>query len=93
LVKAEAFVAKHPDEAQTIVAAATKVEGKLVRQVWDAFQYRVVLDWSLIITLEDETRWAMKRKLTDKTVMPDYASYIYSDGLKAVKPDAVMMNR
>ena len=55
--------------------------------------YRVRLDQNLPITLEDETRWAMKNKLTDQAVMPNYLSYIYVDGLKAVKPGAVRMDR
>jgi NitT/TauT family transport system substrate-binding protein len=35
----------------------------------------------------------MKNKLTDKTVMPNFAEYIHVDSLKAVKPEAVRMNR
>jgi NitT/TauT family transport system substrate-binding protein len=41
--------------------------------------------------LEDETRWAIKNLLTDRTVMPNYRNYIYSDGLKAVAPRAVRL--
>ncbi len=93
LIQAEDFVAKQPDEAQDIVTAAVKVDKELVRQVWDAFSYQVSLNQNLLITLEDETRWAMKNKLTDKTVMPNYSDYIHVDSLKAVKPEAVKMNR
>jgi NitT/TauT family transport system substrate-binding protein len=93
LLKAEAFVAKNPDEAQTIMAAATKIDKSLIRDVWNAFNYRVVLDQKLLLTLEDEARWAIKNKLTDKTTMPDYSSYIHSDSLRAVKPEAVSTNR
>jgi len=93
LIKAENFVAKNPDAAQTIVSAATKIDKSLIREVWNAFNYHVVLDQALLITLEDETRWAMKNKLTDQTVMPDYLSYIHLDSLKAVKPEAIKMNR
>ena len=93
LIQAEEFVAKHPDEAQDIVTAAVKVDKELVKEVWDAFSYQVKLDQNLLITLEDETRWAMKNKLTDETAMPNYLDYIHVDGLKAVKPEAVKMNR
>lgn len=91
LIKAEDFVAKYPEEAQAIMAAATKTDKNLIREVWPAFKYKVTLDQALIITLEDETRWAIKNKLTDKTEVPDYTRYIYLDGLKAVKPQAVQM--
>ena len=93
LIKAEDFVAKNPDDAQTIMSMATKIDKGLIRDIWSIFSYKVVLDQTLIITLEDETRWAMKNKLTDKTVMPDYTSYVYLEGLKAVKPRSIMMNR
>jgi NitT/TauT family transport system substrate-binding protein len=75
------------------VTAAIKVDKELVKEVWDAFSYQVRLDQNLLITLEDETRWAMKNKLTDKTVMPNFAEYIHVDSLKAVKPEAVRLNR
>ena len=93
LLKAEAFVARNPDEAQTILATATKIDKSLIRDVWNAFNYRVVLDQKLLLTLEDEARWAIKNKLTDKTVVPDYTSYIHSDSLRAVRPEAVSTNR
>jgi NitT/TauT family transport system substrate-binding protein len=93
LLKAEAFVAKNPDEAQTIMAAASKVDKSLIRDVWNDFNYRVVLDQKLLLTLEDEARWAIKYKLTDKTTVPDYSSYIHSDSLRAVKPEAVSTTR
>jgi NitT/TauT family transport system substrate-binding protein len=93
LIQAEDFVAKHPEEAQDILAAAIKVDKKLVKEVWNAFNYQVRLDQNLLITLEDETRWAMKNKLTDKTAMPNYADYIHVESLKAVSPEAVKLNR
>ena len=93
VVKAEDFVAQHPEEAQQILATVTKTDPDLVREVWSAFNYRVVLNQSLIITLEDETRWAMKNKLTEQTEMPDYRNFIHLDSLRAVKPDAVKFSR
>ncbi|HEY8099010.1 MAG TPA: NrtA/SsuA/CpmA family ABC transporter substrate-binding protein [Methylobacter sp.] len=93
LIKAEDFVAKNPDEAQAIMSAATKIDKDLIRDVWNDFNYHVVLDQTLLLTLEDETRWAMKNKLTDQTVMPDYLSVIHLDSLKEVKPEAIRMNR
>ena len=93
LIQAETFVSDHPDEAQNMLSAAIKVEKDMVKEVWDAFSYQVRLDQNLTITLEDETRWAIKTKLTDQTVMPNYLSYMYVDGLMAVKPASVQMHR
>lgn len=93
LIKAEEFVAKHPDEAQTIMSINTKIDKRLISEVWNAFNYHVVQDHTLLLTLEDETRWAIKNKLTDQTVMPNYLNYIHLDSLRAVKPEAIKMNR
>lgn len=93
LIKAENFVAKYPDEAQSIMSSATKIDKSLIHDVWNAFNYHVVLDQTLLITLEDETRWAMKNKLAGQADMPDYLSYIHLDSLKAVKPEAIRMSR
>lgn len=93
LIKAENFVAKNPDAAQSIMAAATKIDPGLIHDVWNAFNYRVVLNQTLLITLEDETRWAMQNKLAAQAAMPDYAAFIHTDSLRAVKPEAVQMSR
>lgn len=93
LFKAEEFARRAPDEAQRIMADATRVDLGLVREAWDSFQFRVGLDKVLLITLEDETRWAMSNQLTDRTQMPDYLSYLYFDALEAVRPDAIRIER
>lgn len=93
LIRAEDFVANSPEAAQGIMAAATNIDPGLIRDVWSAFSYHVVLDQMLLITLEDETRWAMRNKLTESSAMPDYLDYIHVDSLRAVKPDAIRMGR
>jgi len=93
LIKAEDFVAKNPDEAQTIMSINTKIDKGLIREVWNAFNYRVVQGHTLLLTLEDETRWAMKNKLTEQTVMPNYLDYLHLDSLRAIKPEAIKIDR
>lgn len=89
LLKAEQYSREHPTESQQIVARATSTDITLVRKVWPAFKFNIVLNQSLLITLEDETRWAIKNKLVDATAMPDYLAHIHFDSLQAVKPEAV----
>lgn len=93
LVRAEEFAASHPDKAQSIVAADLHIEPGLVRRVWETFTYHVELTPMLLVTLDDETRWAMKNGLVRKTDMPDYQKYLYGDALAAVNPQAVLINR
>ena len=89
LIKAEAFAQQNPDEAQAILSADFKIDKSLIQSLWQDYDYQVLLDQKLLIALEDETRWAIKNKLTEQTVMPDYAAFIHLDALKAVKPAAV----
>ena len=93
LIKAEDFVAKNPDEAQAIMSADTKIDKSLIHDVWNNFKYQVKLDQTLIIMLEDETRWAESNRMTERTDMPDYQSIIHSDSLRAVKPEVVNLNQ
>ncbi len=89
LVRAEEYVANHPDDAQGIVARATQTDRAVVRHVWNDFNYRVQHGEALVLTLEDETRWAMAQHLTRQTQMPDYRSYLDLNSLQGVKPDAL----
>ncbi|MCX5848029.1 MAG: NrtA/SsuA/CpmA family ABC transporter substrate-binding protein [Deltaproteobacteria bacterium] len=89
LIKAETFVQQHPEEARRCVAEFIKVDKALLDELWDIFTFRVALDQALLIDFEDQTRWAIKQRLTEHRDMPNYLDFIYIDGLEAVKPDAV----
>ncbi len=93
LLKAEEFVKKNPDESQKIVAGFSGVDIGIVRSTWADADFSVSLDQSLILALEDETRWAIKGGLTNETKVPNYLDYIYIDGLASVKPKAVKILR
>jgi NitT/TauT family transport system substrate-binding protein len=54
---------------------------------------RVTLDQVLLVDLEDQTRWLLKGGLTVRKDMPNYLDFIYTEGLLAVKPEAVRILR
>jgi NitT/TauT family transport system substrate-binding protein len=93
LIKAETFVQQHPGEALSFAAEFTKTDKAILYEIGDIFTFRVALDQSLLVDFEDQTRWAIKNRLTVRRDMPNYLDHIYSDGLQAVKPDAVRMVR
>jgi ABC-type nitrate/sulfonate/bicarbonate transport system substrate-binding protein len=86
LVKAEAFVEEHPADARRLVAEFTKVDKAILDKVWNVYNFRVTLDQALIVDLEDQTRWAMKYRLTEHRKMPNYLGYIYVGGLQSISP-------
>jgi len=51
------------------------------------------LDQSLILALENESRWARKRGLAGKREVSRFLDYIHLYGLKAIKPEAVRILR
>ena len=93
LLKAEEFYRIHPEQAMHVVSRKTGVDNSRLASDWTESELKVSLDQSLLLTLEDEARWAIKNKFTDKTEVPNYLNFIYQDGLKAVKAEAVTIIR
>ena len=91
--KGEEFIQKNKEEAINIVSQRLKLDKELVVSVWDDFEFQLILDQAIIITLEDEARWAIDNNLTDATEVPNYLDYIYSDILEEIKPKAVTIIR
>ena len=82
------FIKQNKKESIALMAQRTNAEEDFLVSVWDDFVYELSLDYSLLATLEDEARWAIKNKLTHRTEVPNYLGFIYMDGLKVVKPGA-----
>lgn len=93
LVRAEEFVRGNPAEAQKIVSDFTGIEPGIVRDIWADASFMVTLDQSLILALEDESRWAISGGLIGAREVPNYLDFVYIDGLKSVRPEAVSILR
>jgi len=91
--KGEEFIQKNKEEAINIVSQRLKLDKELVVSIWDDFEFQLILDQAIIITLEDEARWAIDNNLTDATEVPNYLDYIYFDALKEIKPEAITIIR
>lgn len=89
LIKAEEFVLEHPNEAKDILIQRTGSVELEMNKSWSDFHFKVSLDQSLLVALEDEARWAIEKKLVEATTVPDYLDFIYIDALEAVKPEAM----
>ena len=83
------FIGDGEEESQAIVAERLGLDIEVVAALWGDFVFEVALDQSLLVTLEDEARWAIKNGLTEATEVPNYLDYIYMDALEEVKPEAV----
>jgi NitT/TauT family transport system substrate-binding protein len=93
LLRAEEFARENPEEAQKIVSEFSGIAMDTIRATWLNANFSVILDQSLLLALEDESQWAINNRLTTALKVPNYLDYIYLDGLKAVKADAVRILR
>lgn len=92
LLKAEAYASLHPSEARSLVAASLKLSPELLREFWNESRFMVSLDHSLLLSLEEESRWALRRKLVPEGEVPNYLEYIDARPLREVKPEAIETN-
>jgi len=83
------FIELNKEESQQIVADRLDLDVESVITFWDAFVFELSLSQSLLITLEDEARWALRNDLVNATEAPNYLEFIYEDALKAFKPENV----
>lgn len=93
LDQAEEYTIKHPAQAKAIVQKQFNYDGAYMASVWPNYQFSLSLDQSLILAMEDEARWMIKNNLTSENKIPDFLDYIYSDGLKTIKPESVNIIR
>lgn len=91
--KGEEFIREKKEESIDIVSQRLKLDRKLVASIWDDFVFKLLLDQTILITLEDEARWVIGEGLTDKKEIPNYLEFIYTDALEDVKPEAISIIR
>jgi NitT/TauT family transport system substrate-binding protein len=89
LLEAEKYCSEHTADAQNIIASRRGYDPALLRSVWKRCDFRVRLDQDLVILMEDEAGWAMRRRLTGRKEMPNYLNLIHLQSLERIKPEAV----
>lgn len=93
LLQAEELAARDPQQANQIIAARLGISAAEAATVTRGFDLRVGLDQSMLRSLEDIARWAMREKLTAQSTMPNYLPMLYLDGLEATRPEAITIIR
>jgi NitT/TauT family transport system substrate-binding protein len=93
MLRAKRFADEKPQEVRAIVIEAMGIDPTIFDAVGPNYRFVVQLDQNLLLTLEDQARWAIQHKLTDRTAIPDVLRIIDMDALTAVKPEAVTIVR
>ncbi len=93
LAQAEDYLTRDPAAAKAIVRKRLNYDDAFTETIWSENQFSLSLDQSLIAAMEDEARWMIKNNLTNEKQVPDFLNYLYLEGLKAMKPEAVSIIR
>lgn len=89
LIAANVAIRANPVDARRSVGDALKVDDAIMAQLFEPEDYAVSLDEAMLLALDDETRWAMKKGLVEFRPMPNYLNFIKYQDLEAVAPTAV----
>lgn len=60
---------------------------------WASLDLRVSLEQALLVSLEDQTRWAQANQIVGGTTVPNYLNFIFFAGLDAVRPESITIIR
>jgi NitT/TauT family transport system substrate-binding protein len=93
LIKSEEFAKKHPERAKKVVSNKTGVQESEVARLWPDLRLEISIEQPFLISLENEARWVIRNKLTDRKKVPNYLNFIYLDALEAVRPKGVSIIR
>ncbi len=86
---AEDYAFNNPNNAQVIMGNYLNYSDMYVSDVWSKHNYQLSIDQSLVTAMKDEAQWLINNKLTNQTKVISFSDYIYTDGLKAIKPDSI----
>lgn len=90
LMRAERYAKEQPANAKALIAHFSNTEQPEIDLIWSLQDLRVSLDQSLLFILENAARWEIGlMPPAQRPALPNYLDFIYLDGLKTVKPDAV----
>jgi NitT/TauT family transport system substrate-binding protein len=89
ILEAEDYIKENSEIAKEFAKKRFDYEPDYIDYSWPKQKFVVVLEQAMLILFEDQARWAIENKLTDKTEVPNYLDFIYMDALEKARPDSV----
>jgi NitT/TauT family transport system substrate-binding protein len=86
LTQAADFMKQQPGEVQVNIARWLKGPVDRLQSGRFAKRYKLFLDQTLILAMEDEARWQIQDKLTGQTRMPNFLNYLDVEPLAHLAP-------
>jgi len=89
LVKANRYIAEDPAGARNVVSRYLKTDASSLQREWADCRMTATLAQSLVVNLEDQSRWMIGRGIVRAGRVPNVLDFIYVAALKDVQPGAV----
>lgn len=89
VVRANRFISEHPAEARGITSRHIGMESQFLEREWNNYNFTAVLDQSLLVNLEDQARWMIKKESGSIRKTPNMLDFTSAEALRAVQPEAV----
>ncbi len=89
MAQAEDHATAHPQESQEILARYLKTDLAAVRDGLADVGFKLSMSETLLGTMDEQARWAVRRGLAKPAELPNFRNYIDQGPLRAVKPQAI----
>ncbi len=93
LSRAEEFIIHHETAASAVIQGRLNYTTEYMNAIWPDHLPALSLDQSLVVAMEDQSRWMIENRLTSHTEVPDFMGFICEGNLKKIKPGAVNIIR
>lgn len=91
IAKAEDHVRSHPEEGLEILARHLNSDVATVREAADKIDYQLSLSEALLVMMDEQARWALRRGIAPVGTPPNFLDYVDQAPLKRVKPAAITL--
>lgn len=91
LLKGEEVFAKERPQAIITLARAMNSNERDMAATLNTYRWKVGLEQTLFLSLEQEAQWAMDSGLTNKIRIPNDLDYVHRAALFSLRPEAVTM--
>ena len=90
--RAERFIREQPRAAQAIVTTRLGLDQAFVDAAWKDYDYRLSLDQSLLSTMENQARWALREgHIRGRKAVPNFLDFMVPSPLRKAVPGAVTL--
>lgn len=93
LRQANDVIKANPEQARDTLGPLIGLAPELLKPSFDAADFTLVLDQSLLLALSAQMRWAGAKGLVKAGALPDYLDFVRPEPLNAVAPDAMRIIR